>query len=245
MQCRYCCSYCSEDYWLMWREAVCYQHVSQTSGRTDIYTSYLSQFPLILRSSRRYNRDMTALFSTSGLFKVFECFAVFTCLVVHRIGNRGSQVWFGTTDFEMGYKETRNEVRERERERRNLMTLSHCLGWRRGAWLWYSDLHGNCILHHPAKVRCEVVLAVFWLQPLSYFSYLMEGREVVQSTVIDAAFCIVGAALLMTAGGQTREYSYIFLLFTIVIETFVITISVVKSEDGISDLSGGGWWVCE
>ena len=60
---------------------------------------------------------MTALFSTSGLFKVFECFAVFTCLVVHRIGNRGSQVWFGTTDFEMGYKETRNEVRERERER--------------------------------------------------------------------------------------------------------------------------------
>ena len=68
----------------------------------------------------------------------------------------------------------------------------------------------------------------------------MEGREVVQSTVIDAAFCIVGAALLMTAGGQTREYSYIFLLFTIVIETFVITISVVKSEDGISDLSGGG-----
>ena len=70
---------------------------------------------------------MTALFSTSGLFKVFECFAVFTCVVLHRIGNRGSQVgliwynemlnahiipqvWFGTTDFEMGYKETRNEV---------------------------------------------------------------------------------------------------------------------------------------
>ena len=35
---------------------------------------------------------MTALLSTSGLFKVFECFAVFTCVVVHRIGNRGSQV---------------------------------------------------------------------------------------------------------------------------------------------------------
>ena len=35
---------------------------------------------------------MTALFSTSGLFKVFECFAVFTCVVLHRIGNRGSQV---------------------------------------------------------------------------------------------------------------------------------------------------------
>ena len=56
---------------------------------------------------------MTALFSTSGLFKVFECFAVFTCMVVHRIGNRGSQVWFGTTDFEMGYKETRSEVSQR------------------------------------------------------------------------------------------------------------------------------------
>merc|ERR1712209_273282 len=53
---------------------------------------------------------MTALFSTSGLFKTVECFATFTCLVLHRIGNRGSQVWFGTTDFEMGYKETRSEV---------------------------------------------------------------------------------------------------------------------------------------
>merc|ERR1712045_405962 len=52
----------------------------------------------------------TALFSTSGMIKTVECFAVFTCLVIHRIGNRGSQVWFGTTDFEMGYKETRNEV---------------------------------------------------------------------------------------------------------------------------------------
>ena len=40
---------------------------------------------------------MTALFSTSGLFKVFECFAVFTCVVLHRIGNRGSQVGGGDT----------------------------------------------------------------------------------------------------------------------------------------------------
>ena len=35
---------------------------------------------------------MTNLFSTSGLIKTAECFAVFTCLVIHRIGNRGSQV---------------------------------------------------------------------------------------------------------------------------------------------------------
>merc|ERR1712218_618956 len=34
----------------------------------------------------------TALFSTSGLIKTAECFAVFTCLVIHRIGNRVSQV---------------------------------------------------------------------------------------------------------------------------------------------------------
>jgi len=58
---------------------------------------------------------MTALFSISGIFKTVECFAVFTCLVIHRIGNRGSQVWFGTTDFEMGYKETRSEVNDKLR----------------------------------------------------------------------------------------------------------------------------------
>ena len=34
----------------------------------------------------------TALFSVSGMIKTVECFAVFTCLVIHRIGNRGSQV---------------------------------------------------------------------------------------------------------------------------------------------------------
>merc|ERR1711936_1186017 len=98
--------------------------------------------------SRRHGRDMTALFSTSGLFKVFECFAVFTCLVVHRIGNRGSQVWFGTTDFEMGYKETRNEVD--------------------------AEVLGCGILTCMGIVSFTILL-----------SYLMEGREVVQSTVID------------------------------------------------------------
>merc|ERR1711997_29951 len=117
---------------------------------------------------------MTALLSTSGLFKVFECFAVFTCVVVHRIGNRGSQVWFGTTDFEMGYKETRNEVD--------------------------AEVLGCGIL----TCMCIVSLTIL-------LSYLIEGREVIQSTVIDAAFCIVASALLMTAGGMAcLTYNSVF-----------------------------------
>merc|ERR1712062_604882 len=116
----------------------------------------------------------TALFSTSGMIKTVECFAVFTCLVIHRIGNRGSQVWFGTTDFEMGYKETRNEV-------------------------------GAEIIGCGSLTRMGIVSFTILL------SYLMEGREVVQSTVIDAAFCIVGAALLMTAGGMAcLTYNSVF-----------------------------------
>jgi hypothetical protein len=32
-------------------------------------------------------------------------------------------------------------------------------------------------------------------------SYLVEGRDRVQATVLDITFCFVAAALLMTAGG--------------------------------------------
>merc|ERR1712183_578647 len=134
---------------------------------------------VVVRSEReniksKLSPTMTALFSTSGLFKVFECFAVFTCVVVHRIGNRGSQVWFGTTDFEMGYKETRNEVD--------------------------AEVLGCGIL----TCMCIVSLTIL-------LSYLIEGREVIQSTVIDAAFCIVASALLMTAGGMAcLTYNSVF-----------------------------------
>merc|ERR1712223_494946 len=136
----------------------------------------MGQFPLILRSSRRYNRDMTALFSTSGLIKTAECFAVFTCLVIHRIGNRGSQAWFGTTDFEMGYKETRSEV--------------------------------DAEIIGCGSLTCMCIVSLTIL-----FSYLIEGREVVQSTVLDATFSFVAATLLMTAGGMAcHTYNQVFAL---------------------------------
>jgi len=108
---------------------------------------------------------MTALFSTSGLFKTVECFAVFTCLVIHRIGNRGSQVWFGTSDFEMGYKETRSEVD--------------------------AEIIGCGILTCMGIVSLTILI-----------SYLVEGRRVVQGTVVDSAFSFIAATLLMTAGGM-------------------------------------------
>ena len=37
------------------------------------------------------------------------------------------------------------------------------------------------------------------------FSYLIEGRRVVQATVLDCAFSFVAAALLMAAGGKGRR----------------------------------------
>jgi hypothetical protein len=35
-----------------------------------------------------------------------------------------------------------------------------------------------------------------------FFSYVMEGREAVQCTVMDSAFCFIAATLLMCAGGE-------------------------------------------
>ena len=45
---------------------------------------------------------MTGLLETSSLFKVFECFSVFVALVIHRIGNRGSQVGGGGLGVGLG-----------------------------------------------------------------------------------------------------------------------------------------------
>ena len=61
----------------------------------------------------------------------------------------------------------------------------------------------------PSEVDAEVLgcgiltcMAIVSLTILA--SYLIEGREVVQSTVIDSAFCIIAAALLLTSGGRNR-----------------------------------------
>merc|ERR550519_735473 len=117
---------------------------------------------------------MTQLLSISGLFKTFECFAVFVCLVIHRIGNNGSQVFFGTSRFQMQYNHVPSETD--------------------------AEILGCGIL----TCMCIVSLTIL-------LSYLLEGREVVQSTVIDAAFCIVASALLMTAGGMAcLTYNSVF-----------------------------------
>ena len=78
------------------------------------------------------------------------------------------QVWFGTADFEMGYKESPSEVD--------------------------AEVLGCGILTCMSIVSLSILA-----------SYLIEGREVVQSTVIDSAFCIIAAGLLMTSGGKARQ----------------------------------------
>merc|ERR1712126_39630 len=84
---------------------------------------------------------------------------------VYRVGNRGSQVWFGTSDFEMDYKETRSEV-------------------------------------DAEIIGCGILTCITIVSLTILISYLVEGRRVVQGTVIDAAFSFTAATLLMTAGGM-------------------------------------------
>ena len=96
----------------------------------------------------------------------------------------------------MGYKETRNEVD--------------------------AEVLGCGILTCMCIVSLTILLRWGLLHSLSLIfihcfvsSYLIEGREVIQSTVIDAAFCIVASALLMTAGGL-----HFLLLLTMVGENY-------------------------
>lgn len=37
-------------------------------------------------------------FCLSGYIKMLESFAIFTCLMLHRIGDKGNQVFFGASD---------------------------------------------------------------------------------------------------------------------------------------------------
>lgn len=119
---------------------------------------------------------MTVLLEISGLFKIVESFAVFVCLVIHRIGYRGSQVWFGTTDFEMNYKSSPSEV-------------------------------------DAEVIGCGILTCMAIVTPLILLSYVMEGREAVQCTVMDSAFCFIAATLLMCAGGMACfTYNSVFAL---------------------------------
>lgn len=95
----------------------------------------------------------------------------------------------------MGYKETRNEVA-----------------------LFIHFLCVACIHCFVFKVDAEIIgcgtltlLAIVSITIL--LSYLIEGREVVQSTVIDATFSFLAATLLMTAGGMAcHTYNQVFAL---------------------------------
>ena len=91
----------------------------------------------------------------------------------------------------MGYKETRNEVD------------AEVLGC--------GILTCMCIVSLTILLRSSSLSYYLRLFSVSFivFSYLIEGREVIQSTVIDATFCIVASALLMTAGGFC-SYSYYY-----------------------------------
>merc|ERR1711864_5954 len=101
---------------------------------------------------------------------------VSTSLVIHRIGNQGTQVWFGTSDFEMNYKGVTSEVD--------------------------AEVIGCGILTCMSIVTITILI-----------SYLVEGREKVQSTVMDAAFSIIAATLLMACGGMACfTYNSIFAL---------------------------------
>merc|ERR1711892_836500 len=114
--------------------------------------------------------------STSGMIKAFECFAVFICVVIHRIGNQGDQEWFGTADFEMSFKSAKSEVD--------------------------AEIIGCGIL------TCMCIVSISILA-----SYLLEGREKIQSTVMDAAFSFIAATLLIACGGMACfTYNSVFAL---------------------------------
>ena len=62
-------------------------------------------------------------------------------------------------------------------------------------------------------VGCGILTCMAIVTPMILISYLMQGRDVIQSTVIDIAFSFIAAALLMCAGGMACfTYNSVFAL---------------------------------
>ncbi len=77
------------------RQLLCSSFSSVESSRVNTYSTRLTRRELysVSRASDRLERSrMTGLLEISSLFKIAESFSVFVCLVIHRIGYRGTQV---------------------------------------------------------------------------------------------------------------------------------------------------------
>lgn len=63
---------------------------------------------------------------------------------------------------------------------------------------------------YPTEADAEilgagVIMAFTIITPMILLAYAVEGRKRVQATYLDAAFCFVGAATLIAAGGEDNK----------------------------------------
>ncbi len=56
-------------------------------------------------------------FTLSGWLKIFESIAIFTCMMLHRIGNKGKQIFFGASDEILDQKDPNYETEVRKNHR--------------------------------------------------------------------------------------------------------------------------------
>jgi len=62
-------------------------------------------------------------------------------------------------------------------------------------------------------IGCGILTCMCIVTLTILLSYMVEGREVIQSTVLDIAFCFIAAILLVTAGGMACfTYNSVFAL---------------------------------
>ena len=110
---------------------------------------------------------MRECFGLSGWIKIVESCAVFCCLMLHRIGNQGSQIFYAATDQKLDSPD----------------------------------------MNYPAEVDAEIlggaVLCMNLVSPFLLLAYAMYGTDRIQSTSLDALFCVVGAGTLIALGGMT------------------------------------------
>ena len=55
-------------------------------------------------------------------------------------------------------------------------------------------------------IGCGILTCMAIVSLTILLSYMVEGREAVQGTILDVAFCFIAAALLITAGGGQTLY---------------------------------------
>lgn len=128
-------------------------------------------------------------FRLSGLIKILESCAIFVCMMLHRIGNRGNQV---TMDI-----------------RFNMIPRGKLFSRLVQVWFGANDQYlDQKDPIYEAEVDIEIlggcVMAFVIITPMILLAYAIEGTDAIQRTSLDSLFTFTAAATLIATGSKCQ-----------------------------------------